>query len=194
MANYASSIIYLFHHFIMMIIERFINIRVIGFYMAEETKPLEILAVDDKQPITELLSKSLARQGHMVTTASSGNEGIEKYIEASSKGTPYKLVFTDLDMPNGTGVDVTREVKLRSPNTPVYVISGYMGNEQHARLQKELQELKPDGILEKPFDLNLINGIAERVASGQDHKQFVADYLVEEAAERAKIQQQFTQS
>jgi len=153
--------------------------------MAEKIKSLEILSIDDNISLSSLLSKILVRCGHRVTTASSGNEGIEKYIEADSKGTPYELVFTDLTMQNGTGVDVTKAVKLKNPNTPVYVITGYVDGKDYARLQQELRELGPDGILQKPFNLDLIKGIAEKVAIGQDHRKFVTEYLAQEAARAA---------
>jgi len=131
--------------------------------MTTEQKPLEILVVDDEEQIRSLLSDVMGLKGDSVTTAVDGQDAIDKYFERYEGESPYDIVFTDLSMPKKSGADVVRAVKERSSETPVYVITGREPTEEYERLSNELGELKPDGVIGKPFDINLILDIVEQV-------------------------------
>jgi len=148
-----------------------------------EIRPLEILVIDDNPIIRDLLGAILSAEH--VYTARDGQEGIEMYVaryeaaKTDSTVRPYDLVFTDLNMPRASGADVTRRVKELSPDTPVYVVTGNEPTEEYAKLAKELGQLKPDGIIKKPFGIGVIIGLAEQVKaqitpqnpSGYNHNQ-----------------------
>lgn len=54
----------------------------------------KILVIDDDENILNLVSTTLKNAGHIVYTASDGEEGIEKVIE-----TEPDLIITDVEMP-----------------------------------------------------------------------------------------------
>ena len=78
----------------------------------------KILVVDDEEIIRDLLSEVL--EDYDVTIACNGQEAIDIIKETS-----FKLVITDLRMPNVSGEEVVKFARETSPDTQVIVISGY---------------------------------------------------------------------
>ena len=141
--------------------ERFIkaNILTIDMDLQNQDKPLEVLVIDDDEGVRLFLSNSLEFCGSNVTLASDGQEGIDKYTSMYQAGTPYDLVLTDLNMPRKSGVDVVREIKTLSPTTPVYVVTGREAGQAYQSLATQLGELKPDDVVQKPFNLRTLMNI-----------------------------------
>jgi len=131
--------------------------------MTEEQNPLEVLVADDEESIRFFLSSVIANKGVNVTTAVDGQEAIDIYLRRYEGESPIDLVFTDLSMPNKSGVDVVRAVKERSLKTPVYVITGEEPTEGYRQLEAQLGESKPDGVIGKPFGIDQITDIVEKV-------------------------------
>lgn len=131
--------------------------------MTEEQKPLEILVIDDDIRARKLLGDFIQIAGANATTAVDGQDGINKYVEMFEAGTPYDPVFTDLSMPNATGVDVTKKVKELSPKALVYIMTAEV--DKYKELSAQLGELKPDGVIQKPLDLNSIKNLVEQIKS-----------------------------
>lgn len=126
---------------------------------SNSVKPLELLVIDDEQPVRDVVSRMFQRFGANVTTAKDGVDGLSKYMDRLNSGIRYDAIITDLNMPREDNVRadgslVTRIVKQTSPATPVIVITGYEATEDYVRLSKELGELKPDGIIKKPFSIS----------------------------------------
>ena len=126
-----------------------------------------MLVVDDDNSIRSILPRILISVGKQldleikVDTATDGLEGIEKYEERFKAGNPYDVVLTDLNMPRASGADVVRRVKELSERTSAYVITGYEATEEYAKLVAELGQLKPDGIIQKPFGIDKIKELIE---------------------------------
>ena len=80
----------------------------------------DILIVDDEADIRESLEYLLRQEGYLVETAPDAAEGLRK-IEASR----YDLVLLDLMMPDRSGLDVLRDVRLKDQETPIFVITAY---------------------------------------------------------------------
>ena len=78
-----------------------------------------ILVVDDEKSIRELLSKIIENMGHEVILASDGREGFYSFVNNS-----IDLVVTDFDMPFMNGWSLTNNIKERSPETPVVLVTG----------------------------------------------------------------------
>lgn len=79
-----------------------------------------VLLVDDEESILKTLSFNLSQQGYKVETASSGEEGIEKF-----KRIEPDLVVTDLMMEGIDGIQVLETVKRLKKDTMVIVLTGY---------------------------------------------------------------------
>ncbi|MBN1384346.1 MAG: response regulator [Elusimicrobia bacterium] len=81
---------------------------------------IKILVIDDEQGLRDMLSFELGQQGYAVTTASSGEEGIEK-----AKANEFDLIITDIKMPGIDGVTVLEEIKKINPEIEVIIMTGY---------------------------------------------------------------------
>jgi len=103
-----------------------------------------ILVIDDDPAVRGVLATMLAKAGHEVVKAGGGREGLELF-----QTTTFELVFTDLGMPEMSGLEVAATVKEQSPTTAVVMITGW-GMELD---EKRLREKGVDLLLGKPFDL-----------------------------------------
>lgn len=86
---------------------------------------MRLLIVDDEPIVLKALSHVLVREGHTVERARGGVVAIEAFQKALDAGEPFELVITDLDMTDTDGRVVAREIKTRSPNTPVFLFTGW---------------------------------------------------------------------
>jgi len=103
-------------------------------------KPTKILLVDDDPEVSDILGLTLQQLGHRVRIATSGKEAL-----SALKQGDYRLVITDLGMPDMSGRDVARAVKDLKPGTPVMLITGW-GVQPDSEKMAEI-----DGVIEKPF-------------------------------------------
>lgn len=89
--------------------------------MAVETHtPRVVLLVDDEPNIINALSRTLRRDGYRIYKATSAEEGL-KLLAENQVG----VIISDQRMPQMTGVDFLRKVKLLYPKTIRIVLSGY---------------------------------------------------------------------
>ncbi|RNC71059.1 MAG: sigma-54-dependent Fis family transcriptional regulator [Desulfuromonadales bacterium] len=87
---------------------------------SEEAKMVRVLIVDDDVSLRRVLEYNLQEEGYEVLTAGSGEEGMRLFDERSPA-----LVVTDLKMPGMGGFQLLRQVKERSPETAVIVITAF---------------------------------------------------------------------
>ena len=86
---------------------------------------MRILVVDDDPLLIRSLRDSLESDGHSVTTANGGQEGIDTFRASLDSVQRFAAVFTDLGMPNVDGRKVASAVKGLSPETPVILLTGW---------------------------------------------------------------------
>jgi PAS domain S-box-containing protein len=92
----------------------------------QRTAPLRILLVDDDPLVIRAMRSILTADGHHVTTADGGQQGIDAFTTARASGeTPFAVVITDLGMPYVDGRKVAAAVKRESPSTPVILLTGW---------------------------------------------------------------------
>jgi len=115
---------------------------------------VRILVIDDDENILDVISDMLELLDHEVVTASSGEEGVEKF-----KNDKFDLVMTDLGMPGISGWDVTKFCKSFNPNVPVLMVSGW-GNQIDDDM---VNSSGLDGILAKPFEISKIKAMIQEV-------------------------------
>lgn len=78
-----------------------------------------ILIIDDDPEILEIFKRFLETEGHLVVTASNGQEGIDIF-----RNDQAELVITDMVMPVKDGVKTIIELEKEFPNTKIIAISG----------------------------------------------------------------------
>jgi signal transduction histidine kinase len=109
------------------------------------TASFRVLVIDDEQEVRESLAELLAIEGHTVTQAAGGHEGLAR-LEA---GPLPDVVLTDLGMPGMTGAEVALAVKRRWPQVQVGIITGW-GLAERATME---QQAVVDFLLGKPVSL-----------------------------------------
>lgn len=85
-----------------------------------------VLIVDDEPDIRELLEITLIRMGLNCVCAANTKEALELL-----RNNTYKLCLTDMNLGDGTGIEVIEFIQEHSPNTPVAMITAY-GNTETA--------------------------------------------------------------
>lgn len=121
-----------------------------GSFMPSATR---ILIIDDDESIRKALSQILSGAGYRVVTGASVGEGLKQFSEQRPAG-----VILDLKLPDGTGIDVLRELQRLDPGIPVVVVSGH-GNVNDA---VEAMKVGASEFIEKPILKERLLRILER--------------------------------
>lgn len=79
-----------------------------------------ILIVDDDATFCLMLKTFLQKKGFVVKEAFSFTEGLKNVLSS-----PFDVILTDIRLPDRDGLELLREVKLKSPQTPVILMTGY---------------------------------------------------------------------
>ena len=106
--------------------------------------PLRILVIDDELQVRATLAEMLEEQGHSVTQAPGGREGLS-YLDANPQ--LVDVVVTDLGMPDMNGWDVAKAIQSRWPQLPVGLITGW-GETEITREERS----RVNFVITKPFD------------------------------------------
>jgi PAS domain S-box-containing protein len=86
---------------------------------------LRILVVDDDPLLLKSLRDILEGDGHDVTTANGGQNGIDDFHGALQRDAAFDVVISDLGMPYVDGRKVASAIKNLSPSTPVILLTGW---------------------------------------------------------------------
>jgi two-component system response regulator PilR (NtrC family) len=110
------------------------------------------LIVDDERDIRELLTLTLGRMGLRIDTAANLGEAREHL----SRNT-YDLCFTDMNLPDGNGIELVGEISRNYPNTPVAMITAF-GN---VELAVEALKAGAFDFVSKPVDISVLRGLVK---------------------------------
>lgn len=103
---------------------------------------IRVLIIDDEPIIHELMKETLEEFGHKVSSALTGELGLEMVKKAE-----FDMIFLDLKLPDINGNDVFREIRKVKPDVPVTIITGYPDTNMMAQALAE----GPFGVMKKPF-------------------------------------------
>jgi len=103
---------------------------------------IQILIVDDEQPIRESLSGLFEDEGYLVSVAPSGEEAVARFRKQ-----PVDCVFLDIWMPGIDGLETMSRIKQLDPHVPVIMMSGHATIDTAVRATK----LGAFDFIEKPF-------------------------------------------
>jgi GAF domain-containing protein/ActR/RegA family two-component response regulator/anti-sigma regulatory factor (Ser/Thr protein kinase) len=101
-----------------------------------------VLVIDDDSPVCDMIADVLASNGHQVTVATGGREGLARFENGR-----YDVVLTDLGMPDLNGWEVARAIKSSRASVPVLLLTGW------ADAVDASAGALVDQILKKPFDV-----------------------------------------
>ena len=106
-----------------------------------------LLLIDDEAPIRASLREILEYEGHKVSEAGTGMDGI-----LMATKTAFDAIFCDVKMPQMDGLDVLDMLAKKNVATPVIMISG------HGTVETAVDALKKGAydFIQKPLDLNRV--------------------------------------
>ena len=105
---------------------------------------MRILIVDDDEIALELLRDTLADAGYEIHSATNGREGRELLRQSGSR-----IVISDWDMPEMTGVELCRRIRASDGTGYVYVIL-LTGHESPLKAVEGMSA-GADDFISKPF-------------------------------------------
>ena len=116
-----------------------------------------ILIIDDETALRDVLARLFEREGHEVSTAGDGVEGLQLWREQGAA-----VVILDIHMPRSDGIETLVQLRALAPALPVIVISG--GDQTRALgLLADARLLGATRTLPKPFSLSeltaAVNGV-----------------------------------
>ena len=106
-----------------------------------------IMVVDDEKMVRKTLETVFRGDGFEVRTASSGSEAIEIL-----KKEDIRVLFSDLKMPDMSGVELCREVKKMKPIFCAFAMTGFVTDFHVERCR----EAGFDDFFSKPFNIEVI--------------------------------------
>ncbi|SNR77561.1 sigma-54-dependent transcriptional regulator [Desulfurobacterium atlanticum] len=116
---------------------------------------MKILIIDDEAGIRESLSGILEDEGYSISTAESGNEGLEK-IETENPD----IIILDLFLPGIPGMEILKQLlrKKITEKAVVIVISG------HGNIQTAVEAIKNGAFdfIEKPINFEKLLSVLEK--------------------------------
>lgn len=116
---------------------------------------MKILVVDDDPIIRKLLLEVLTNDGHQVTVAKNGLEGLNL-----ARRQPFQLVFMDVHMPIMNGLEALISIRNLYPEMAVAMMDSYPD-----QLVRQAESKGALTCMHKPFDLNEIREVIEEVGS-----------------------------
>src|SRR5512138_2015649 len=112
-----------------------------------------ILVVDDERSMREFLEILLRKQGHEVASAADVESALARVGEGD-----LDLVVSDLRLGSGSGLDVLKAVKERTPATEVVMVTAFATTENAVQAMK----LGAYDYVLKPFKVDELKLVVEK--------------------------------
>ena len=133
---------------------------------------IQVMVVDDKRGSREALEKMIAKEDYRVSVAHDAETALKIFDTE-----PAHLVITDLKMPGMDGISLLKELKRKSPETEVILISG------HGTVETAVEAMREGAydFITKPLERVVVLKAISKAREKQD--------LIRENADlRAKLQ------
>ena len=121
--------------------------------MKPPRRSVSVLVVDDEQSVRKFVERVLGEAGYTTTSAADGPEA----IEAAAKLENFDILVTDVMMPQMTGDELARRLRVGRPSLKILYLTGFSD-----RLFKEKVTLWADeAFLDKPCS---VTGLLQAVS------------------------------
>jgi len=128
-----------------------VNIKEISKLTSEYT----VLYVEDNEPLALTVIEYLTKFFQKVVYAKDGQEGLLQY-----KQNKFDIVFTDIDMPNMNGLEMSAEIKKINKDQNIIIVSSY----SDADMFVASATLGIDGYIIKPVNYDELNNMLYKLA------------------------------
>jgi DNA-binding response OmpR family regulator len=115
----------------------------------------QVLIVEDEAPLRHIVARNLERRGCRVVEAESV-DAAEHALRAT--GRPWDLILLDVNLPDASGWDVLRQLHERSATAPKVIVMSAL-----RPAQSRIETFKPDAVLLKPFPIEALLRLVQRV-------------------------------
>jgi len=119
-----------------------------------ETVARKILIVDDDDDVSSTLAEMLTASGYEVTTTFSGRQAL-----GLTESKRFAAIILDLAMPGMGGISVLHALRDRGDQTPVVVLSAYLGMMD----KDKIRELGARAVLDKPSGADEITAVLAEI-------------------------------
>ncbi|HXV75973.1 MAG TPA: HD domain-containing phosphohydrolase [Candidatus Polarisedimenticolaceae bacterium] len=148
-----------------------------------------LLVVDDELSVREILCEGLTEFGFDTATAADAAEALKILADR-----PIDLVLTDIEMPGASGMTLLAEVKRRTPDLDVIMVTGVVDTRTAIGAIRE----GASDYLTKPFNLDEVQIVVERtlekrrlIEQNRAYQEHLED-LVEERTEQLRYSYEST--
>ena len=143
---------------------------------------MKLLIIEDEASLQELMSATLKKEGHIVESAMTFNEAMDRLGVYA-----YDCVLLDLNLPGGSGLDLLRHIKKNCAKMNVIIISARDSiDDKVAGL-----ELGADDYLAKPFHLAelsaRIRSVLRRSRNDGDLSYKAGNVVLEDVSQRLTV-------
>ncbi len=114
----------------------------------------KIGVIDDEGLMRDLVSTSLSRLHHEVTSFNSGDDFIRAFNPRE-----FDLIVTDMKMPGLSGLELSEKVLAKDPQVPIILMTAY-GTVDNA---VQAMKMGVQDFIEKPFQVEKLEHIISRV-------------------------------
>ncbi len=119
-----------------------------------DSRPLDVLLVEDNSVNQLVASRLLERLGHKVQLASDGVQALDRLATHT-----FDLVLMDCHMPVMDGFEATERLRARRDKVPVFALTAAVTPEDRSRCE----HVGMNGLLSKPIDLNRLREVLSSV-------------------------------
>ena len=121
----------------------------------------DILVIDDELTVCRSCEKILNEDGHSVSIALNGREGLERARKEN-----FDLAIVDLKMPDIDGMEVVEAIKRERPNMAVIIMTGYSTVPSAVKGMK----LGAADYIPKPFTPDEMSMAVRRIIQQKEHE------------------------
>jgi two-component system, chemotaxis family, chemotaxis protein CheY len=115
-----------------------------------------ILTVDDSASIRQTIKIALTTQGHSISEAVDGQDGLTK-----ANSGHFDLIITDLNMPNMDGLMMIRELRKNPAHAGIPIL--FLTTESDASVKQQAKSAGATGWVTKPFVSEQLQKVVEKV-------------------------------
>ena len=115
----------------------------------------KILIIDDEPILLKILGKFLQKLEIPSETAELGEKGLELF---KKEPFAFSYLFLDYNLPVLSPKEIISKIRALNPEIKIILSTGYSVEE----VKKELEPIKIDGTLQKPYTFNDVKKIFEK--------------------------------